>query len=188
MAARLLEGGAPEAASAVEDLAGVASDVADAASASSDVASAADDAAAADSAASDAGSDAGDAATTCANSFSADTQVATDKGEQAISSLKVGDKVLAYDPKTTRVELKAIDAALVHHDLTLEDLTIDGEIVHTTPNHPFYTQDKGWVATENRSRLTILYAILPKRCIQKSFNRSYSPMGVKLRCFQIFME
>jgi len=82
-------------------------------------------------------------------SFSSDTQVATDSGEKAIANLKVGDKVAAYNTQTSQVELKAIDAVMTHLDFQLEDLTIDGETLHTTPNHPFYTLDKGWVAAGN---------------------------------------
>jgi len=85
----------------------------------------------------------------CSNSFSSDTLVATDHGEVAISSLKVGDHVLAYNEHSMKVELEVIDAVLVHLDPVTELLTIDNATIHTTPNHPFYTQDKGWVVVGN---------------------------------------
>ncbi len=34
---------------------------------------------------------------------------------------------------------------LVHQDTAITDLTIDGETIDTTPWHPFYTEEQGWV-------------------------------------------
>ncbi|GIV97689.1 MAG: hypothetical protein KatS3mg057_2346 [Herpetosiphonaceae bacterium] len=34
---------------------------------------------------------------------------------------------------------------LVHEDQLLVNLTIDGELIATTPEHPFYTLERGWV-------------------------------------------
>ncbi|PKO12525.1 MAG: hypothetical protein CVU39_23870 [Chloroflexi bacterium HGW-Chloroflexi-10] len=36
-------------------------------------------------------------------------------------------------------------AVLVHEDLVLTEVIIDGEWLETTPEHPFYTQDEGWL-------------------------------------------
>lgn len=35
---------------------------------------------------------------------------------------------------------------LVHADPVIESVTIDGEQIETTPNHPFWTQERGWVS------------------------------------------
>ncbi len=78
-------------------------------------------------------------------SFSADTLVETDQSEKPLSSLKVGDKVLAYDPQMGKDEYESIDAVIVHTDPVTVNLTISGEVIHTTPEHPFYTLDRGWV-------------------------------------------
>jgi hypothetical protein len=34
---------------------------------------------------------------------------------------------------------------LIHKDLVLTEVLLDGEHIETTPHHPFYTQEKGWV-------------------------------------------
>lgn len=34
---------------------------------------------------------------------------------------------------------------MLHVDPTVIHLTIDGELIETTPEHPFYTQHGGWV-------------------------------------------
>jgi len=79
-------------------------------------------------------------------SFSSDTLVATDAGEKAIGSLVIGDKVLAYDQQSGTTGNYAIQAVLVHDDPEIEYLRIEGEWLQTTPEHPFFSQEQGWVA------------------------------------------
>ena len=83
----------------------------------------------------------------CENlSFTPDTTVASGPGVSvAISALKVGEQVLAYDPKTGITALHSVDAVMVHTDPVVEHLTTDGGDIQTTPNHPFFTTDRGWV-------------------------------------------
>lgn len=57
----------------------------------------------------------------------------------------MGDKVLAYNAATGQTDEYPITAVLVHTDAVITDLTIDGEPIETTPQHPFYTQERGWV-------------------------------------------
>ena len=81
-----------------------------------------------------------------ANSFSADTLVATPDGEQPISTLQVGNLVLAYNQETGTTGAYTVTAVLVNDDPAQLHLTIDGETLNTTPEHPFYTLLRGWVA------------------------------------------
>jgi RHS repeat-associated protein len=78
-------------------------------------------------------------------SFSANTLVATDHGAQPIGLLRVGEYVYAYDQSLNITGRYQIQAVLVHTDPVIEELTIDGETVTTTPNHPFYTIERGWI-------------------------------------------
>jgi RHS repeat-associated protein len=78
-------------------------------------------------------------------SFSADTQVATDQGQRPISTLKEGDNVLAYDQQSGTTETHKVQAVLKHDDPVIVHLTIDDEQIETTPEHPFYTLERGWV-------------------------------------------
>jgi RHS repeat-associated protein len=82
-------------------------------------------------------------------SFTEDTPVATEQGEKAISELAVGEKVLAYNEKTGETGSYAITAVLKHDDPVIVHLALDGEYIDTTPEHPFYTQERGWVAAGN---------------------------------------
>jgi intein/homing endonuclease len=58
----------------------------------------------------------------------------------------VGDYVLAYDEASGAVGFYPVTAVWVHEDPVILLLTIDGEVVETTPEHPFYTEDGVWVA------------------------------------------
>lgn len=93
------------------------------------------------------------------NSFSADTEVATQEGVQAISTLEIGDMVLAYNEATGEIDYYPVIATISHEDPVVQYLTIDDETVVTTPNHPFYTTAGEWVtAGELKIGDTILRA------------------------------
>ena len=79
------------------------------------------------------------------NSFSADTLVATKDGYIPISELAEGDVVLAYNEVTGETSTYTITATIAHVDLAIVKLTIDGEQLTTTREHPFYVLGRGWV-------------------------------------------
>ncbi len=81
------------------------------------------------------------------NSFSADTLVSTTDGYLPISELQPGDDVLAYNESTGETGEYTITHTWEHDD-TIVTLTIDGEIIETTPWHPFYT-NTGWTDAAN---------------------------------------
>ncbi|HLG63995.1 MAG TPA: RHS repeat-associated core domain-containing protein [Ktedonosporobacter sp.] len=92
-------------------------------------------------------------------SFTSETPVSTEQGPQAIGSLKVGEKVLAYNPVTKKMEYQPIKHVWINHDNDLVDLTLttakpakDGkgeehtnEVLHTNQKHPFFTMEKGFL-------------------------------------------
>ena len=86
------------------------------------------------------------AAINAACSFSADTPVATTAGRVAIGDLRLGDHVLAWDEASGTTGSYTVTAVLAHPDPTLIHLTLDDEHLETTPEHPFLTAERGWVA------------------------------------------
>ena len=77
-------------------------------------------------------------------SFAGSTLVLMADGtKRAIANVKVGDKVVATDPETGEQEAKTVEHVWVHDD-TVTDLVIDGDVITTTEDHPF------WSVTDQR--------------------------------------
>src|SRR5579863_7885083 len=91
--------------------------------------------------------------------------VKTIYGEQAIGKLHVGEKVLAYNFRTDKMEWQPIEHIWIHQDNDLVDLTITTiqrtqyekktkrpgqiyEVIHTNKKHPFFTLEKGFLSVE----------------------------------------
>ncbi len=71
------------------------------------------------------------------------TVLMADGTHKPIKDVGVGDKVVATDPETGEQVAKRIEQVFVHHDTVL-DLVIDGEVIATTEDHPF------WSVTDQR--------------------------------------
>ncbi|MGH2755947.1 MAG: polymorphic toxin-type HINT domain-containing protein, partial [Actinomycetota bacterium] len=85
---------------------------------------------------------AGFAAKTC--SFAgATTVLMADGTRKRIEDVEVGDRVIATDPETGEQAAKAVEHVFVHDD-TVIDLVVDGEVITTTEDHPF------WSVTDQR--------------------------------------
>jgi RHS repeat-associated protein len=69
----------------------------------------------------------------CGLSFSSDTLVATPQGEEAISTLKVGDQVLAYDPQTNQTTIQTVQHLFINHDNDLMDIKLRTDDAATAP-------------------------------------------------------
>jgi len=71
--------------------------------------------------------------------FPAGTLVATPKGEVVIERLRVGDLVLAEDPKTGTVEAERVEAVIQDPAASFMAIDLgDGSSVRVTANHPFW--------------------------------------------------
>ena len=77
--------------------------------------------------------------------------------ERPISSLRVGDAVVAYDPARHTTSVQTVQHVFIDHDTDLLDVTLrtttntsthhnsaHDEVVHTTASHPWLTADRGW--------------------------------------------
>jgi Hint module len=95
----------------------------------------------------------------CALCFPAGTLVATPNGERPIEQLRVGDKVLAEDPATGKVEPEPVLAVLHDPVSALMEIRLsDGSSVRVTPDHVFGAwmafrwSSAGWRSTSNGKR------------------------------------
>ena len=90
--------------------------------------------------------------------FTGDTEVYTSDGLVCIEDVQVGDEVWAYNSETGETELKEVLNVWVKEtDEILHVSTSDGETIDTTTNHPFYVEEKGWVAAGDLDVGDILY-------------------------------
>jgi len=77
-------------------------------------------------------------------SFGAATVVLmADGSKKLIKDISVGDKILATDPETGEQAAKTVEHVWIHNDTVL-DLVVDGEVITTTEDHPF------WSVTDRR--------------------------------------
>lgn len=77
--------------------------------------------------------------------FVAGTYVLALDGLKRIEDIVAGDKIMAADPDTLEVAEKKVLETYVRQVNKLVHLTINGEEIVTTDNHPFYVQGRGFI-------------------------------------------
>ena len=78
------------------------------------------------------------------NCFVAGTPVLTAGGLKAIEEIQPGDTVWAADPETGEQSVKEVVQTFVNETDELVHISVAGEEIVTTPEHPFYIPQKGW--------------------------------------------
>ena len=77
--------------------------------------------------------------------FIAGTTILTATGLVAIEKLAAGDKVISTNPDTLETAEKTVLETYVRQVDKLVHITINGEEIVTTDNHPFYVQGRGFI-------------------------------------------
>ena len=83
--------------------------------------------------------------TTTMKCFVAGTLVATATGLVAIEKIKKGDVVISLDPQTMEITYKPVLDVFSKSSNSLVHLTINGEKIITTFDHPFYVCEKCFI-------------------------------------------
>lgn len=65
-----------------------------------------------------------------------------DGTKKPIRDIRVGDQVVATDPETDEQVAKTVEHVWKHED-TVTDLVVDGEVISTTEDHPFWNATDG---------------------------------------------
>ena len=78
--------------------------------------------------------------------FVAGTPVLAESGYIAIEEIKAGDMVWSENPETGEKKLKEVVQTFVNETTELIYVYVDNEEIITTPEHPFYSPEKGWTA------------------------------------------
>ncbi|SCH39604.1 Protein of uncharacterised function (DUF1557) [uncultured Ruminococcus sp.] len=79
--------------------------------------------------------------------FVAGTMILTASGLVAIENIKAGDKVISTDPETFETAEKTVLETYIREVTTLVHLTVNGEEIVTTVDHPFYVKNQGFIKT-----------------------------------------
>ena len=77
--------------------------------------------------------------------FVAGTLVMVVAGMVAIETIKSGDKVISTDPETMETSPKTVLETYIREVTTLVHLTVNGEEIVTTVDHPFYVKNQGFI-------------------------------------------
>ena len=77
--------------------------------------------------------------------FTAGTKIHTKDGFKNIEAVKAGDYVWSENPETYEKALKKVKKIFVREKDSIIRLSINGEVIETTDEHPFYVESKGWV-------------------------------------------
>ncbi|WP_313732045.1 polymorphic toxin-type HINT domain-containing protein [Cohnella nanjingensis] len=83
------------------------------------------------------------------NCFTADTKVLTDEGEKPIEEIEVGDKVLAKDDETGEMAYKEVEWLFQREVDETYNISVGGEVITTTNEHPFWIVGRGWVKSKD---------------------------------------
>ena len=78
--------------------------------------------------------------------FVAGTLVATACGLRAIETIRPGDMVLSANAETMQTDYKPVLETYVRKVNKLVHLTVNGEEIITTADHPFYVKNKGFMS------------------------------------------
>lgn len=86
------------------------------------------------------------AASSTMKCFVAGTIILTAAGLVAIENIKAGDKVISTNAETFEVAEKRVLETYIRETTELVHLTINGELIKTTYDHPFYVKGFGFVS------------------------------------------
>ena len=78
--------------------------------------------------------------------FVAGTKISTEKGFTPIEQIKPGDYVWSEDHATNEKALKKVKKIFVREKDSIIRLSINGEVIETTQEHPFYVEGIGFIA------------------------------------------
>ena len=87
----------------------------------------------------------------CKFCFPEDVLIETPQGKKQISDIKKGDMVYSFNPLNSEFQIKPVDMLFCrnYEGELIEIMLEDNSIIKCTPNHKFYTTNRGWVAAEN---------------------------------------
>ncbi|MEM7215201.1 MAG: polymorphic toxin-type HINT domain-containing protein [Pseudomonadota bacterium] len=82
-------------------------------------------------------------------SFAAPTRISTKYGHKEISEIRVGDLVAGFDEETGRIGYFPVTRLYERTAPGVLHITINGEVIETTAEHPFMVEGRGWIKAKH---------------------------------------
>lgn len=117
--------------------------------------------------------------------FVAGTTVLASTGYVAIETIEAGDYVWASDPETGEAALKQVVQTFVNEATELVHVTVKGEEIVCTTEHPFYSPVKGWVAACKLRAGDILVTVNGEYVVVEKVQHEILESHVKVYNFEV---
>ena len=117
--------------------------------------------------------------------FVAGTLVMAVVGMVAIEKIKSGDKVISTDPETMETSPKTVLETYIREVTTLVHLTVNGEEIVTTVDHPFYVKNQGFIKAGELIVGDELLDVTGNILLVENFDVGLTDKPVKVYNFQV---
>ena len=117
--------------------------------------------------------------------FVVGTLVMAVAGMVAIETIKSGDKVISTDPETMETSPKTVLETYIREVTTLVHLTVNGEEIVTTVDHPFYVKNQGFIKAGELIVGDELLDVNGNVLLVEKFNVELTDKPVKVYNFQV---
>ena len=113
------------------------------------------------------------------------TQIATGEGLVPIEDIQPGDLVWATDPDTGETALKPVVQTFRNETEEWIHVTVNGEEITCTPNHPFYSPVKGWTSAIDLRAGDILVMLNGEYVVVEQVQHELLESPVKVYNFEV---
>ena len=117
--------------------------------------------------------------------FTGDTLIKTDRGLVQIMNVKVGDLVYSYDSESGKRKYKRVTKLFCNSSNQLVYISIDGEIIKTTLEHPFYVENVGWMRAGDLEQGDTLKLSSRNTAIVENIEQFYSETPITVYNFEV---
>ena len=117
--------------------------------------------------------------------FIAGTLVLSAAGFVPIETVTAGELVQSFDPQTQKVSLKEVEETFIRETKEFVHVTVGDEKITTTPEHPFYVAQKGFVKAEKLRAGDILCTVNGEYVIVEQIQHEILESPVKVYNFRV---
>lgn len=117
--------------------------------------------------------------------FVAGTLVLAVSGLIPIENVRAGDKVYSFNANTQEVSKKTVEETFVRESNELVHITVNGETISSTPDHPFYVPQKGFVKAVNLRAGDILWTVNGEYVVVEKVQHEILESPVKVFNFRV---